>query len=130
MQGRIGHLLTVACHSHFSNFLPIIDGTFSPQIIVVNLLRESPSPTASLPSPPPTPQIIAVNLPADEISGMREIFLDIDKDHSGSISAEEFAQALRKKGNNLPEEDVMRLVRVRGGGSIPHPLHTYAARGH
>ena len=44
---------------------------------------------------------------------MREIFLEIDKDHSGSISAEEFAQALRTKGNNLPEEDVMRLVRVR-----------------
>ena len=44
---------------------------------------------------------------------MREIFLEIDKDHSGSISAEEFAQALRKKGNNLPEADVMRLVRVR-----------------
>ena len=67
-------------------------------------------------APPLSTQIIAVNLPADEISGMREIFLDIDKDHSGSISAEEFAQALRKKGNNLPEEDVMRLVRVRGGG--------------
>ena len=43
---------------------------------------------------------------------MREIFLDIDKDGSGSITAEEFAQALRKKGNNLPEDDVQRLVAV------------------
>jgi calcium-dependent protein kinase len=57
-------------------------------------------------------QIIAMNLPQDEITGMREIFMEIDKDHSGSITAEEFAQALRKKGENLPEEDVLRLVRV------------------
>ena len=65
-------------------------------------------------------QIIAVNLPADEISGMREIFLEMDKDGSGSITAEEFAQALRKKGNNLPEADVQRLVAVSAeGGMIP-----------
>ena len=72
-------------------------------------------------------QIIAVNLPADEISGMREIFLDIDKDGSGSITAEEFAQALRKKGNNLPEEDVQRLVAVRGWKVMS--VRAYSGRG-
>ena len=75
------------------------------------MVHDTPSSPSS-----PSSQVIAVNLPADEISGMREIFLEIDKDHSGSISAEEFAQALRKKGNNLPEADVMRLVRVRWPG--------------
>jgi Ca2+-binding EF-hand superfamily protein len=36
-------------------------------------------------------QVIAVNLPVDEISGMREMFLEIDKDRSGTITVEEFA---------------------------------------
>ncbi|GAX77412.1 hypothetical protein CEUSTIGMA_g4858.t1 [Chlamydomonas eustigma] len=68
-------------------------------------------------------KIIALNLPQDEITGMREIFMEIDKDHSGSITAEEFAQALRKKGENLPEEDVLRLVNdadIDGDGTIDY----------
>lgn len=58
-------------------------------------------------------KIIACNLPADEITGMREMFMEIDKDKSGSISVEEFANALRKKGNQLPEAEVQRIVNVR-----------------
>ena len=57
-------------------------------------------------------KIIACNLPSDEISGMREMFMEIDKDKSGSITVEEFANALRKKGNQLPEAEVQRIVNV------------------
>nr|CAA89202.1 calcium-stimulated protein kinase [Chlamydomonas moewusii] len=55
-------------------------------------------------------KIIAANLPTDEICGLREMFIAIDVDHSGSITAEEFANALRMKGNSLPEDEVQRLV--------------------
>ena len=57
-------------------------------------------------------KIIACNLPSDEISGMREMFMEIDKDKSGSITVEEFANALRRKGNQLPEAEVQRIVNV------------------
>lgn len=47
-----------------------------------------PAPAPYLPLPVLyccVPQLIAKSLPLDEISGMREIFLDIDKDKSGTI---------------------------------------------
>lgn len=68
-------------------------------------------------------KIIANNLPADEISGMREIFMEIDKDKSGSITVDEFAQALRRKGNHLPESEVQRIVSdadIDGDGTIDY----------
>ncbi len=70
-------------------------------------------------------QIIAANLPTDEINGMRELFMEIDVDKSGSISAEEFANALRKKGNSLPEDEVQRLVKdadIDGDGTIDYEV--------
>ncbi len=49
----------------------------------------------------------------DEINGMREIFLEIDKDKSGTISVEEFSDALKKKGvQGLTESDVGRMIQV------------------
>eukprot|EP00798_Chlamydomonas_sp_ICE-L_P028848 gene28848-32036_t len=68
-------------------------------------------------------KVIATNLPMDEISGMREIFLDIDKDRSGSITVDEFAIALKKKGAALGEEEVSKLLReadVDGDGTIDY----------
>lgn len=61
-------------------------------------------------------QIIAVNLPLDEISGMREIFSEIDKDKSGTITVQEFADALRKKGQAIPEAEVQRIMTVSNHG--------------
>lgn len=55
-------------------------------------------------------KVIAANLPMDEISGMREIFMDIDTDKSGTITVEEFAEALRKKGKNLPEGELNQIM--------------------
>uniref|UniRef100_A0A7R9VP03 Calcium-dependent protein kinase n=1 Tax=Chlamydomonas euryale TaxID=1486919 RepID=A0A7R9VP03_9CHLO len=68
-------------------------------------------------------KLIGSMLPADEINGLREMFMEIDEDKSGAISAEEFAQALRKKGNNLPEEDIQRIIRdadIDGDGTIDY----------
>lgn len=60
----------------------------------------------------------------DEISGMREIFMDIDTDKSGTITVEEFAEALRKKGKNLPEGELNQIMMeadVNGENSQPVP---------
>ncbi|MEW5299955.1 MAG: hypothetical protein WDW38_002778 [Sanguina aurantia] len=68
-------------------------------------------------------KIIASNLPMDEISGMREIFMDIDTDKSGTITVEEFAEALRKKGKNLPEGELNQIMMeadVNGDGTIDY----------
>ncbi|KAG1657951.1 hypothetical protein FOA52_004721 [Chlamydomonas sp. UWO 241] len=68
-------------------------------------------------------KLIAMSLPTDEINGLREMFMDIDADKSGSISADEFAQALRKKGQGLMEEDIKRLVAdadIDGDGQIDY----------
>ncbi|KAJ9518557.1 hypothetical protein QJQ45_018540 [Haematococcus lacustris] len=57
-------------------------------------------------------KIIAVNLPVDEISGMREMFLEIDKDRSGAITVDEFANALRSKGQIMAESDIARIMQA------------------
>ncbi len=57
-------------------------------------------------------QIIAVSLPVDEISGMREMFLEIDKDKSGTITVDEFRDALRRKGAVLGDSDIKRIMDV------------------
>lgn len=60
-------------------------------------------------------QLIAKSLPLDEINGMREIFLEIDKDKSGTISVDEFSDALKRKGvMGLTESDVTRMIAVGG----------------
>ena len=58
------------------------------------------------------PQIIAVNLPMDEINGMREMFMDIDKDKSGNITLDEFAAALHKKGQIVTEKELEKIMQV------------------
>lgn len=53
----------------------------------------------------------------------------IDADKSGTITAKEFAAALRRKGNNLPEEEVQQLVQdadIDGDGTIDY--HVRACR--
>ncbi len=58
-------------------------------------------------------QLIAKSLPLDEINGMREIFLEIDKDKSGTITVDEFSDALKRKGvMGLTEGDVTKMIAV------------------
>lgn len=79
---------------------------------------------------PYTTQIIAANLPADEICGLREMFMSMDADNNGSITIEEFTHALKRKGKNLNDEEVQRLVAdadVDGDGTIDYEVRAAAA---
>ncbi len=61
--------------------------------------------------------MIAGNLPVDEISGWREMFMEIDKDRSGTITIDEFSAAIKRKGQAANQMELMRLMEVmRGGG--------------
>jgi calcium-dependent protein kinase len=55
-------------------------------------------------------KIIASSMPADEIAGLKAIFLSIDVDQSGTITASELNEALKKKGASLKPEDVESLL--------------------
>jgi hypothetical protein len=57
-------------------------------------------------------QVIAAHLPVDEVQGLRNLFKEIDKNRSGSISVEEFVSALRKKGSAIPQPDMMRMMQA------------------
>jgi len=46
-------------------------------------------------------KIIASNMPADEIAGLKVIFESIDEDKSGTITAAELQEALTKTGTSL-----------------------------
>ncbi|KXZ50905.1 hypothetical protein GPECTOR_14g152 [Gonium pectorale] len=69
-------------------------------------------------------KLIAKSLPLDEINGMREIFLEMDKDKSGTINRDEFGEALKKKGvQGLTEKDVDAMLKeadVNGDGLIDY----------
>lgn len=55
----------------------------------------------------------------------REIFHGMDVDKSGSITAKEFAAALRRKGSNLPEDHIQQLVEdadIDGDGLIDYEV--------
>lgn len=51
-------------------------------------------------------KVIACNLPKEEIAGLKELFLEMDQDKSGTITVEEMRQGLKRKGNIIPEDDL------------------------
>lgn len=51
-------------------------------------------------------KVIACNLPKEEIAGLKELFLEMDEDKSGTITVEEMRQGLKRKGNIIPDEDL------------------------
>eukprot|EP00798_Chlamydomonas_sp_ICE-L_P002097 gene2097-18156_t len=68
-------------------------------------------------------KVIALNLPMDEIRGMRELFKGMDVDNSGTITIDEFTSALKTKGSLLPDADVAQLMRdsdINGDGNIDY----------
>ncbi len=75
---------------------------------LVLLMRDSKLPLRAL-------QLIAKSLPVDEISGMRNIFSEIDRDKNGTISLEEFREAMRSKGalEISRSPDLQQILKVR-----------------
>lgn len=67
--------------------------------------------------------IIASHLPAEEIKGLKNLFEAIDDDNSGTITAQELNEALKKKGTMLKAEDIealMKLVDLNANGTIDY----------
>lgn len=68
-------------------------------------------------------KIIATNMPAEEIAGLKAIFEAIDADKSGTITAQELQDALMKKGTFLKKEDVdalLAMIDVDANGTIEY----------
>jgi hypothetical protein len=51
-------------------------------------------------------QIIARNLPPEEIEGLRAQFQSIDQDRSGTVTVDELRSFLRRKHNWIPENEL------------------------
>ena len=54
--------------------------------------------------------ILVKMLDTKEIESLREIFLNIDTDGTGYISAQELKKALSESGFNLPEKEIEQIV--------------------
>eukprot|EP00210_Caulerpa_lentillifera_P002369 g2272.t2 len=68
-------------------------------------------------------QVIASNLPPEEIEGLRQLFESIDTDKSGTITVDELRAGLVKKGTRIKEselQDIMNAADVDGDGTIDY----------
>ena len=67
--------------------------------------------------------MIATNLPADEITGLKEMFHAIDTDRSGTITVEELRDGLKQKGSLLPADELVAIMEnadIDGDGKIDY----------
>jgi len=55
-------------------------------------------------------KVIAMNLPKEEIEGLKHMFHEIDADKSGTITVAELRKGLQKKGSFLPDADLQGLM--------------------
>ncbi|KAI3753950.1 hypothetical protein L2E82_26015 [Cichorium intybus] len=68
-------------------------------------------------------KVIAENLSAEEIQGLKSMFTNIDTDNSGTITYEELKTGLARLGSKLTETEVKQLMEaadVDGNGSIDY----------
>jgi uncharacterized protein YneF (UPF0154 family) len=66
---------------------------FTPVVVVVDVM-----------------QIIAGCLSEEEITGLKEMFKNIDKDNSGTITLEELKHGLAKHGTKLSDTEIQQLM--------------------
>lgn len=57
-------------------------------------------------------QVIAENLPEEEIGGLKEMFRTIDTDDSGHITFEELKAGLKRSGADLNESEIQDLMKA------------------
>ncbi|KAJ3672300.1 hypothetical protein LUZ60_007021 [Juncus effusus] len=55
-------------------------------------------------------RVIAESLSEEELAGLKEMFLAMDTDNSGSITFEELKEGLKKYGSNLNESEIRDLM--------------------
>eukprot|EP01023_Acetabularia_acetabulum_P026032 TRINITY_DN2479_c0_g1_i1.p1 TRINITY_DN2479_c0_g1~~TRINITY_DN2479_c0_g1_i1.p1 ORF type:complete len:551 (+),score=120.55 TRINITY_DN2479_c0_g1_i1:148-1800(+) len=68
-------------------------------------------------------KVIALNLPEEEIAGLKSMFQTIDTDKSGTITVDELRQAIKDKGQALPDTElrgIMENVDVDSDGVIDY----------
>ncbi|GMH40545.1 hypothetical protein BSKO_08449 [Bryopsis sp. KO-2023] len=68
-------------------------------------------------------KVIASNLPADEIAGLRTMFESMDTDKSGTVTVEELRQGMKRMGTKIPDKElqaIMEATDVDGSGSIDY----------
>ena len=68
-------------------------------------------------------KVIASNLPKEEIAGLKELFIGMDTDRSGTITISELREGLKQKGNKISEEELQRILGatdVDGNGTIDY----------
>ncbi|CAL5015465.1 unnamed protein product [Urochloa decumbens] len=68
-------------------------------------------------------KVIAENLSAEEIKGLKQMFNNMDTDKSGTITVEELKEGLTKLGSKISEAEVQKLmeaVDVDKSGSIDY----------
>jgi len=63
-------------------------------------------------------QIIAGCLSEEEITGLKEMFKNIDKDDSGTITLEELKNGLAKHGTKLSDGEIQQLMEAVSFQSI------------
>jgi calcium-dependent protein kinase len=58
-------------------------------------------------------QIIAGCLSEEEITGLKEMFKNIDKDNSGTIMLDELKNVLARHGTKLSDSEIQQLMEAR-----------------
>lgn len=58
----------------------------------------------------PPLQVIACSLSREEISQLKKIFKEMDKDGSGAITFPELKAGMRKLGATMPEDQLQRIM--------------------
>lgn len=62
--------------------------------------------------------LLVRHLHAEEVEGLRRIFLDMDADGSGGLSADEIAAGLQRHGAEVAREEVEQLLEARGATDL------------
>ncbi|KAJ7545739.1 hypothetical protein O6H91_08G007800 [Diphasiastrum complanatum] len=67
-------------------------------------------------------KVIAESLSEEEITGLKKMFMDMDTDHSGTITLDELKTGLALLGSSLAESEVAQLMQadVDGNGTIDY----------
>jgi len=57
-------------------------------------------------------QVVAMNLPREEIDKYHQMFHTMDKDNDGNLSLDELKEGFRINGHPVPEEEIKMLLQA------------------